>query len=91
MRLGFGNRVHEVNFGGQSPDPHALNMRALMYSRAKDWLLRGAIPADDEILVQQLCLPGYRSGKLVIESKADLQRRGEASPDSADVFVLTFA
>jgi hypothetical protein len=39
-------------------------------------------------------LPGYHinnSGKLVIESKADIQARGEASPDDADAFALTFA
>jgi hypothetical protein len=29
--------------------------------------------------------------RLVLESKADLQRRGETSPDDADAFVLTFA
>jgi hypothetical protein len=41
-----------------------------------------------------LSLPGYHlqaSGKLVIESKADIQARGEVSPDDADAFVLTFA
>jgi hypothetical protein len=92
--LGFRQVVHEVNFGGRSPDPHQENMRAYMYAKTKDWLLKGAIPADDENLVQQLCLPGYhinRSGRLVIESKADLQKRGEASPDDADALVLTFA
>ena len=55
------------------------NMRAGMYSRAKDWLL--SIPADDENLAQQLCLQGYhinRSGRLVLESKADVQKRGES-------------
>jgi len=69
-------------------------MRAYMYAKAKDWLLKGGIPEDDENLAQQLCLPGYhinRSGRLVLESKADLQRRGEASPDDANAFVLTFA
>jgi hypothetical protein len=91
--LGFKN-VAEVNFGGQSPDPHMGNQRAHMYAKAKDWLLKGGIPANDEDLAQQLCLPGYhinRSGRLVLESKADLQKRGEASPDDADAFVLTFA
>jgi phage terminase large subunit len=68
------------------------NMRAHMYARAKEWLLKGGIPADDENLAQQLRLCGYhinRSGWLALESKADLQKRGEASPDDADAFVLT--
>jgi hypothetical protein len=42
--LGFKN-VAEVNFGGKSPDPHMENMRAHMYARAKEWLLKGGIPA----------------------------------------------
>lgn len=90
--LGFTN-VHEVNFGGMSPDPHCLNMRANMWSKAKEWLLLGSLPNDNN-LCEQLGLPGYHinnSGKLVIESKADIQDRGEASPDDADAFCLTFA
>lgn len=90
--LGFTN-VFEVNFGATSPDQHFLNMRAYMYGKCKDWLNLGALP-DDENLCGQLSLPGYHinnSGKLVIESKADIQARGEASPDDADSFVLTWA
>jgi hypothetical protein len=80
--LGFKN-VAEVNFGGKSPDPHMENMGAHMYARAKEWLLKGGIPADDEELAQQLCLPGYhinRSGRLVLEGKADLQKAGRSKP-----------
>lgn len=96
--LGFTN-VYEVNFGGTSPDIHALNMRAYMWMKAKEWLLLGSIPNEDDRpesqrLAKQLSLPGYHinnSGKLVIESKADIQERGEASPDDADAFALTFA
>lgn len=90
--LGFEN-VYEVNFGGTSPDAHYLNMRAFMYGKTKEWLLLGSLPDDDK-LCEQLSLPGYhlnQSGKLVIESKADIQARGEASPDDADALCLTFA
>ena len=90
--MGFDN-VYEVNFGGASPDPHCLNMRAYMWMKAKEWLLLGGLP-DDENLCGQLALPGYHinnSGKLVIESKASIQERGEASPDDADALCLTFA
>jgi hypothetical protein len=97
-QLGFTN-VFEVNFGAASPDPHYLNMRAYMWGKCKDWLMYGAIPKDEHLpeiqrLSTQLSLPGYHinnSGKLVIESKADIQARGEASPDDADAFVLTWA
>lgn len=90
--LGHTN-VHEINFGGDSPDPHRANMRAHMYAKGKDWLLLGSLP-DEDRLCEQLCLAGYhlnQSGKLVIESKADIQQRGEASPDDSDAFLLTFA
>jgi hypothetical protein len=68
-------------------------MRAYMWNRGKDWLLTGAVP-DDESLSQQVSLPGYhldRSNRLVLESKADLMKRGEKSPDDADALMLTFA
>jgi len=90
--LGFQN-VYEVNFGAQPPDFHCLNMRAYMWKMAKEWLLLGGL-RDDQELTEQLALPGYHinnSGKLVIESKASIQERGEASPDDADAFCLTFA
>jgi hypothetical protein len=91
--LGYTN-IYEVNFGAASPDPHYLNMRAYMYAKMKDWLLTGSLP-DDENLCQQLCLPGYHirpgGSKLVIESKQDIQKRGEKSPDDADACALTFA
>jgi hypothetical protein len=90
--LGYTN-VHEVKFGGDSPDSHQANMRAYMYAKAKDFLLLGSLP-DDEALCQQLAMPGFHHNtrsELVIESKADMQARGEASPDDADAFVLTFA
>jgi len=90
--LGFQN-VYEINFGAASPDFYCLNMRAYMWKKAKDWLLLGGLP-DDADLCEQLALPGYHinnSGKLVIESKESIQERGEASPDDADAFCLTFA
>jgi len=92
--MGFRN-VYEVAFGGESPDIHCANLRAYMYMKLKDALLLGSLPADDEELAQQLCLPGFhirtQGSKLVIESKADIQKRGEKSPDDADALALTFA
>ena len=92
--MGF-TTAYEVAFGGESIDPHCANTRAYMYMKLKDALLLGCIPKDDENLAQQLCLPGYHiranGSKLVIESKADIQGRGEKSPDDADALALTFA
>jgi hypothetical protein len=90
--LGFRN-VHEISFGGPSRDRHQANMRAYMWFRLKEWLGKGAIP-DEEGLANQLAGPGYHintGGKLVIESKAKMAKRGVASPDDADALALTFA
>jgi hypothetical protein len=91
--LGFHN-VHETDFGlTHTPDRSKANMRAYMWDKTKDWLLHGAIP-DDEKLASDLAGPGYhinRSNRLVLESKSDMQKRGQASPDDGDALCLTFA
>jgi hypothetical protein len=51
------------------------------------------LPPDDA-LVQELTGIRYKylsNGKLKIESKDEMKRRGKRSPDVADAFVLTFA
>jgi hypothetical protein len=92
--LGYKN-VIEVNFGGHSPDRHQANMRAYMWNQVKEWLPRGAIDPADEKLALDLAGPGANirvsDGKLVLESKADMQKRGQASPDDGDALALTFA
>lgn len=91
--MGYDN-VMEVNFGGPSPNRHQANMRAFMWNRMKEWLDRGAIPAEDPVLETDLTAPGShlnRSDQLVLESKEAMQKRGVASPDSGDALALTFA
>ena len=94
--LGY-TQVHEVNFGDtHPPDSHDSNMRAYMWRKMKDWLLYGAIPSqkDDHKLESDLTGPGYHinnSGKLVLESKADMQKRGLSCLDDSDATALTFA
>ena len=51
------------------------------------------MPRDDR-LIAELSVPRYfytSAGKLRVESKDDLRRRGVRSPDRADAFCLTFA
>ena len=93
-QMGF-DHVHEINFGGPSPDRHQANMRAYMWHRMKEWLgLSGAIPADNVVLETDLTAPGShlnRRDQLVLESKEDMQKRNVASPDNGDALALTFA
>jgi len=79
------------------------NLRAELWFKAREWLDRRdvALPSNRkdprspvEILAQELALPRYSvtsSGKLMVESKVDLKRRGHKSPDVADALILTFA
>ena len=48
----------------------------------------------DDALIAELTAPTYTfssTGKMVVESKADMKKRGVRSPDLADAFLLTFA
>ena len=68
-------------------------MRAYMWGEIKDWMLTGAIETDEK-MAMDLAGPGYHincSNLLVIESKAEMQKRGQASPDDGDALALTFA
>lgn len=88
-------QVHEVRFGSESLDGHQANRRAYMWAQMKEWLGQsGCIDSKDAVLVRDLTAPGYhinKQDKLVLESKEDMMKRGEVSPDDADALCLTFA
>lgn len=71
------------------------NLRVELWFKAKAWLeKRDCKLPDSEDLVAELVAPRYfysGSGKLQLESKTDIKKRGLPSPDVADAFVLTFA
>ena len=92
-QLGYQQRVMEVQFGSQSTDPKYANMRAFMWGKMRDWLVRGAI-ADASVLEQDLVGPDYTHDKrdrVLLESKEHMVQRHVASPDYADSLALTFA
>jgi len=74
---------------------HYLNLRAELWYKAKHWLEgRDVRLPRDATLKTELATVRYAytsSGRVKIESKGDLKKRGVSSPDSADAFVLTFA
>ena len=50
--------------------------------------------AKDDALIAELTSPTYvftSTGKMVVEIKAEMKKRGLRSPDLADAFLLTFA
>ena len=72
-----------------------MNLRAELWYKAKSWLeARDVRLPRDERLKMELVTVRYNytsTGRVKIESKADLKKRGVASPDAADAFMLTFA
>lgn len=88
--------VHEVHSGGSAQAPqHYMNKRAEMWARGKAWLEhRGQLGRGDEGLIGELTSIEYgydAKGRLQMERKVDMKRRGLASPDEADAWCLTFA
>ncbi len=72
-----------------------LNLRAELWFAIKDWLARRdcRLPEDEE-LSSELASPQYKytsSGKIKIESKDEMRKRGIKSPDKADALALTMA
>ena len=72
-----------------------MRLRDELWFRAREWFadLDCKIP-DDGALIGELCAPTYTfssNGKMIVESKADMKKRGQRSPDLADAFILTFA
>lgn len=89
-----GFRVIEVNFGSVARQVlKYANKRAEMWGDMRDWLATGTIDADPQ-LSDDMQAPEYgfdKDGRLQLERKADMKKRGLASPDDGDALALTFA
>ncbi len=88
------HRITEVHFGGQARDQKYLNKRAEMWFAIRDWLRSGGAIPNDQSLKMDLSAPTYEfnaAGKIKLESKDDIKKRGMPSPDVADALAVTFA
>jgi hypothetical protein len=92
---GMGRRWRLVNFSEKPLDPYYANKRAEMWGEMKRWLMDGgALSPDDNVLRDDLTSPEAfinHAGKLQLESKDDMKKRGLPSPNRADALALTFA
>lgn len=83
-----------ISFASKATDETYANKRAQMWGELKAWLKDvGALP-EDSVLASDLTGPEAfinLRGKLQLESKEDMKRRGLASPNKADALALTFA
>lgn len=82
--------VYAVNVSESPSNPShkCMRLRDEIYKRLKDELVAGTtkLPEDDELLKDLTCF-GYSyssDGRLKIESKEELRKRGEKSPDKGD-------
>ena len=66
-----------------------------MWFKVRDWLGgRDVRIPNDDILISELSSPIYKfnsAGKIKIESKEEMKKRGLPSPDRADALALTMA
>lgn len=90
----MGRRWRLVNFAEKPMKDTYANKRAEMWAEMKQWLIDEGMIEDDQQLKDDLTGPeGYINlrGKLQLESKDDMKKRGLASPNKADALALTFA
>ena len=92
----LGHKVIDVNVSESvAMNQSAARLRDELWLAVKSWLETRAVklPKDDD-LRQELIAPTYTftsNGKIKVEAKADLKRRGMRSPDIADALCLTFS
>jgi hypothetical protein len=85
------DRVYGVNSAGQPHDTDEyINIRIEGWDVTKSWLKDAVLEPHDGWY--ELCQPEFKfnsNGKLQLESKADMKKRGVKSPNIADALVLT--
>lgn len=92
----LGYNVRDVNVAESAAmNPQAARLRDELWLTVRDWLNQRTckLPKMDD-LRQELCGPTYTftsTGKIKVEGKSELKRRGMRSPDIADALCLTFA
>jgi hypothetical protein len=78
-----------------SANDHYNRLRDELWFKGREWLeARDCRMADDDALVAELTTPKYTilsSGKIKVEGKDELRKRGVKSPNRADAWLMTFA
>jgi phage terminase large subunit len=101
---GLPYEIIPINNGASSLDEHYGNLGTEMWAFIRDAFeqnmsnfITAADPVlqlpDDDVLISQLTTRKWNmtsKGKMMLERKADMKKRGLKSPDRADAFVLTF-
>jgi hypothetical protein len=92
----LGLPVRGINVGeSAAADERYMRLRDELWFAGREWFDGKAcrIP-NDEKLIAELAGPTYdfsATGKIVVEPKKEMKKRGLPSPNKADAFLLTFA
>jgi phage terminase large subunit len=92
----LGLPVRAINVGeAAATRENCMRLRDELWFKGREWFQDKlcSIPQDDA-LIAELTAPTYTfssSGKMIVERKEDMKKRGMRSPDLADAFLLTFA
>lgn len=93
LQLGYTQTVG-IDNGGKARNPKMSNSAAEQWWEMAAWVKEAALPTDTR-LAHELTARQYtysnRAGKLELESKRAMKKRGLKSPDFADALALTFA
>lgn len=92
--LTMGRRWNIISFAGQSPDAGCANMRAYMWLQMRKWLESGGQIPDDQYIQDDLTgaeIKPTLDGKILLQSKDYMKKKGIPSPNDADALALTFA
>lgn len=92
----LGLPVRGINVAeSHATDDHCMRLRDSLWWAGRKWLEgKDCHLPNDQLLIGELVVPTYdyhSSGRVVVESKKELKKRGIASPNAADAFLLTFA
>src|SRR5690606_27695318 len=78
-----------------SDDERFMRLRDEMWWKGREYFeAKDCVIGDDEALIGELCAVTYdfsSNGKIVVESKKDMKKRGIKSPNRADAFLLTLS
>lgn len=96
--VSFGSKDDQQSYGANTRKEKYLNKRAAIYGALREWLKHGCIPEEipmiENSLPTEMSVPTFTYSKedvIQLESKKDIKRRGEASPDATDALACTLA